>query len=514
MQSNGLSENKLFQETDHTLSRLASIGQMAAGIAHEVRNPLTSVKGFLQLLQKESPHSYLDVACSELERAISTLQNLLEVSKPDLDDEPYVPIHLCSELEAILYLFQDQLYKIRIEKKFENTDEVIYGKRNQLKKAFFNILKNAFEAINEEGTITIEHYRRGRSVHVSICDTGIGIPESKLPLLGTPFFSTKDDGTGMGLAQVFSTIYQHGATIHVNSREGEGTTFMIEFPTEQKEENGVVKLNLEYKKGQDFKEFINLNEGRLNELLAAQAKMAYQENDDEQYRKDLYITCDKIFNFIMDHREHELILLAKERGKIGAKNNIPLIVILDAHQAFRKVYWDLLYNYYQYAELELDKEEFFEMERRVNSGFDTFLAHYFSSYIAYKDEILRSQREIIDDLTVPVIPLSSSMAVLPIVGTMDTYRAKRIQERALNRIASLRTEKIIIDLSGVAFMDTAVVGHLFRIVEGINLLGCHAIVTGIRPEIANTMIEMGISLTGKVETKGTLQQALEELGLR
>ncbi|WP_231705796.1 STAS domain-containing protein [Effusibacillus lacus] len=72
---------------------------------------------------------------------------------------------------------------------------------------------------------------------------------------------------------------------------------------------------------------------------------------------------------------------------------------------------------------------------------------------------------------------------------------------------------MIIDLSGVAYMDTAVVGHLFRIVEGIALLGCKAVLTGIRAEIANTMIEMGITITEKVTTKGTLQQALEDYGL-
>jgi len=184
LQTNGNIKGKQADETDHTLSRLASIGQISAGIAHEVKNPLTSVKGFLQLLQEETKHSYLDLASSELDRAISILQNLLQVSKPDLDDESYNSINLCLELESIIYLFQDQLYRVRIEKNFSDTDQVIYGKKNQLKKGFFNLLKNAFEAIPEEGTIFIEHQRVGNSILLIIRDTGVGIPEEKIPLLG------------------------------------------------------------------------------------------------------------------------------------------------------------------------------------------------------------------------------------------------------------------------------------------------------------------------------------------
>jgi signal transduction histidine kinase len=128
LQSNGQEKNKKVTQTDHTLSRLASIGQIAAGIAHEVRNPLTAVKGFLQLLQEEFSHRYLDIACSELDQAISTLQDLLQVSKPDLEDESYIAINLCSELESLLYLFQDQIYRVQIVRNFRNSDEIIYGK--------------------------------------------------------------------------------------------------------------------------------------------------------------------------------------------------------------------------------------------------------------------------------------------------------------------------------------------------------------------------------------------------
>jgi anti-anti-sigma factor len=505
---NGQEKNKKVTQTDNTLSRLASIGQIAAGIAHEVRNPLTAVKGFLQLLQEEFSHRYLDFAYSELDQAISTLQDLLHVSKPDLEDESYISINLCSELESLLYLFQDQIYRVQIVRNFHNSDEIIYGKRNQLKKAFFNLLKNAFEAIPNEGIITIEHYRMGDFVYVIISDTGVGVPKEKLQLLGTPFFTTKDEGTGMGLTQVFSTIYQHGGTIDVKSREGIGTTFTIQFPTEITEQIGVINLDLQYVNGQSFKEYFLLNQDRFNELFASETKDTIRLIKDSMYEINAHDIFDKMAKLLVEDRQHELNMLAKELGKIGAKNDVPLVIKLELLQAFRKMYWNFLNNYYR--NVELDMEGFFQLGIKTNFILDHYIFHYFSSYIEYKDELLRSHRETIDVLSVPIIPLSASMAVLPIVGTLDTYRAKKVQERTLNQIASLKIQKIIIDLSGVAFMDTAVVGHLFRIVEGIGLLGCKAIITGIRPEIANTMIELGITFTEKVDTKATLQQALEE----
>ncbi len=508
MRLNGQEKNNIVTQTDNTLSRLASIGQIAAGIAHEVRNPLTAVKGFLQLLQKEFSHGYLDFACSELDQAISTLQDLLQVSKPDLEDESYIAINLCSELESLLYLFQDQIYRVQIARNFHNSDEIIYGKRNQLKKAFFNLLKNAFEAIPNEGTISIEHYRMDDFIYVIISDTGVGVPKEKLQLLGTPFFTTKDEGTGMGLTQVFSTIYQHGGTIDVKSSEGIGTTFTIQFPTEITEQIGVIDLNLQYESGQSFKEYFLLNQDRFNELFASEIKDTIQLIEGSMYKINAHDIIDKMSKLLIEDRQHELIMLAKELGKNGAKDNVPLIIKLELIQVFRKMYWNFLHNYYKHV--ELDMEGFFQLGIKTNYILDHYIFHYFSSYIEYKDELLRSHRETIDVLSVPIIPLSASMAVLPIVGTLDTYRAKKVQERTLNQIASLKIQKIIIDLSGVAFMDTAVVGHLFRIVEGIGLLGCKAIITGIRPEIANTMIELGIPFTEKVDTKATLQQALEE----
>ncbi|MDE5413477.1 ATP-binding protein [Alkalihalobacterium chitinilyticum] len=509
---NGKTTNQIREDKDDvTVDRLASVGQIAAGIAHEVRNPLTAVKGFLQLLKKEHPHAYIDIASEELENALATMQNLLNVSKPDLDDEGYSFINLCSELEAILYLFQDKVYNVEIIKKFENYDVNIYGRKNQLKKAFFNLLKNSFEAIPDSGTITIKHYINNEHLVVSISDTGVGIPEEKINMLGTPFFTSKETGTGMGLTQVYSTIYEHHGMIEATSEVGLGTNFTIYFPIQQNNGIGVMKLNLVYEEQQTFNEFYLTNREVFNDLLTRQSRELFERIKENNEINDQFIlnSTHKVIEFLHEANEYGLIMHAKEQGKKWAMHDIELILILEWFQMVRKIYWDFLANYYE-QQIQLNLQEFFDLERRVNYNLDSYIKHFSSSFSEYSQELIQSQNELIDDLNVPIIPLYDTMAILPIIGAVDTRRAKNIQVKLLEEIHNQSLKHIIIDLSGVAYLDTAVLGHLFKIINGIRIQGCKAVLTGIRPEITNTIVELGIELNEKVETKGTLQQAIQD----
>ncbi|MHC0037620.1 two-component system sensor histidine kinase NtrB [Pseudoneobacillus sp. C159] len=207
-----------------------SVQILAAGIAHEVRNPLTVVRGFLQLLKEEMNHPYLTTMEQELDKALSTLTNLLHVTKPDIHDEPSTPIDLCKELDSIAYLFQEKLYNIEIVKLYQNPGVMVVGKRNALIKAIFNLMKNAIEAISHNGKIVIEQFVKDDRINLKITDSGIGIAKENLTKLGTPFFTMKRDGTGMGLSQVFSVVHHHNGRISVQSEIGKGTTFHICLP--------------------------------------------------------------------------------------------------------------------------------------------------------------------------------------------------------------------------------------------------------------------------------------------
>lgn len=131
-----ITKQKLAEKLLSHNDKLASIGQISAGIAHEVRNPLTAVKGFTQLLKEQVEHNYLETIESELDKALSTLNNLLQVSKPDLIDEARVPIRLCQELDSIVFMFQERLYNIEIHTDFKDRQQVFMGKKNILVKAF------------------------------------------------------------------------------------------------------------------------------------------------------------------------------------------------------------------------------------------------------------------------------------------------------------------------------------------------------------------------------------------
>jgi len=493
------------------LNQLASVGQIAAGIAHEVKNPLTAVKGFLQLLKESPTDEYVDIAQSELNNALATLENLLHVSKPDSDEEPYQPIKMAVELEVLFTLFQDQIYRVEIQRNLRDTETMIYGKRNQLKKALFNLLKNAFEAIPEKGTITVEHYETDEEVHISIRDTGVGIPPEKLKMLGTPFFTTKPDGTGMGLTQVFSVIYEHHGTIDVHSIVNQGTTFHISLPKKTNSPHrGVIDLNVDYVQGEDVRNFLLQNQNFFEKRLLTEAVHVNEKINEilNIGNIDLLSNAHKLVLLIVDGREHEMISFAKKEGVAWAKYSLTLAFKLEWIQTVRRVLWDFLYQYDRLHSKGNDREHFFELERSINHMVDQFLNHFFISYSECKDQLIHSQREMVNNLSVPIIPLTQNVCILPLIGKIDDERASIIEEKVINHIGESRIEVLIMDLSGVFSMEITILNKWMGLLNGMTLMGCKPVVTGLRPEVVRQIIQSGISFESPVITKGTLQQAL------
>ncbi len=216
---------------------------------------------------------------------------------------------------------------------------------------------------------------------------------------------------------------------------------------------------------------------------------------------------------ILEIDEDSIIQKAKKRGIASAQTEYPIHMAWELFQSSRGIIWNAIKNYYAESQTKLDEAEFFELERRINDIIDLFIEAYTAQYVTYKDDLLRSHRETVDELTVPIIPLADKVCILPIVGNVDTYRAKKIREKTLMRVSELKAQQLIIDLSGVPFVDTAVVNHLFKIVKGIKLLGCSTILTGISPEIADTMIELGIEIDNEIKTRSDLHQALQDIHL-
>lgn len=501
-------------DSHHHVSQLASIGQIAAGIAHEVRNPLTAVKGFLQLLQHDQKQEYVEIAHSELDNALKTLNNLLQVSKPDLEDEEYQSIYLSVELESIINLFQDKMYEIKVITNFKDTDSAIYGRKNQFKKAFFNLIKNAIEAMNGVGTLTLTHCVIGQEVMVTIKDTGVGIPEEKLSLLGTPFFTTKDEGTGMGLAQVFSVIYKHGGNITIDSRENQGTEFTIRVPQHHnKSQRGVRNVDVLYEETYTIKEFFLENQKLFEDRLLTEATNVREKIEEIHNigNINLLSNAHRLVLYVVEGREHELISFAKQEGRAWASHSLTLAFKLEWIQAIRRTLWDFLYNFDKFKNVEADRVAFYSMEKSINELIDQFLTYFFINYTKYKDEELDKQRQLVENLSVPIIPINSDICILPLIGAIDDIRIETIQDKVFTEIENRQIQTLIIDLSGVASIGQVGADNFIRIIDGLTMMGCTTILTGMRAEIVKKLIAQGNQLLKRAVFKGTLQLALNDV---
>jgi len=231
-----LREIRDLQERVRRSERLASLGRLAAGVAHEIRNPLSSIRGFAQFFQnrfkgQEKEQEYAAVMVREVDRLNRVITELLDFARPK---EPHRESHNLQEiLEQTLKVLEPELAgrNIGVEKKLDASLPRILADRDQLSQAFLNLMLNALESMEGEGKLRISLESEGASaLTISIADTGKGIPPEDLERVFEPFFSTKRKGTGLGLAIVHQIVENHKGQIRVESREGEGTTFRITLP--------------------------------------------------------------------------------------------------------------------------------------------------------------------------------------------------------------------------------------------------------------------------------------------
>lgn len=232
-----LSEVRALQAQVERAERLASIGRLAAGVAHEIRNPLGSLKGFLQYFQRKLPldaqdKTYLSVMIQEVDRLNAVVSNLLEFARPK---EPTLQACDVTEIlrHALTLLAQDAAAKqARIRRDFPDELPPMRLDRDQITQALLNFLLNAIQAIDADGEIRVSASvsADSGSIDITIGDTGAGIAPDDLPRIFDPFFSTKKQGNGLGLAIAHAIIERHRGEISVESELGRGATFRIRLP--------------------------------------------------------------------------------------------------------------------------------------------------------------------------------------------------------------------------------------------------------------------------------------------
>lgn len=214
--------------------KLASIGQLSAGIAHEIRNPLAIIKMIANTMQKEIGNNQelrqeLQVIDEEVERANSVIKSLLKFSKTNKPEKKMESVNQI--LYDVLVIVNQYLYQHSITVNFaENEIPTILCDKNQLIQAFINLILNAIDAMPQGGSIDITTINKGKSIIINMRDSGIGIDETIIEKIFDPFFTTKEEGTGLGLAIVYRIIEEHEGSITVTSKPGQGTCFEIKLP--------------------------------------------------------------------------------------------------------------------------------------------------------------------------------------------------------------------------------------------------------------------------------------------
>jgi signal transduction histidine kinase len=229
-----VTEIKKMEEQMSNSEKLASIGRLAAGIAHEIGNPLTSVFSFVQILQEMEQDEFkkdsLQTIYFHINRISETLKQLSGFSKMPAVEPKECQVNEIIESSINLIQYDKRAKDIIIKKELSPSLPPAVVDANQLSQVFVNLILNAIDAMSEGGSLTLRSYTKNHSVVIQFEDTGVGIPKDRQMKIFDPFYTTKEKGTGLGLAVSYNIIKKMNATISVESEVGKGTTFTITIP--------------------------------------------------------------------------------------------------------------------------------------------------------------------------------------------------------------------------------------------------------------------------------------------
>ncbi|MFV8830349.1 ATP-binding protein [Alkalihalobacterium sp. APHAB7] len=216
--------------------KLKSLSEMAASISHEVRNPLTVTRGFIQLLKSpgiddEKKITYLDLSLQELDRAESIITDYLTFAKPHENIELEL-LNVTAEVNYVANLMEPYalMQNVSITKEFFIKESYFLGNKKQFLQCLINLSKNAIEAMQNGGKLEFKVNKENEKITIQLTDNGVGMSSEQIGRLGVPFFTNKEKGTGLGTMVAFSIVKAMKGEIKVKSRVNEGTTFTISIP--------------------------------------------------------------------------------------------------------------------------------------------------------------------------------------------------------------------------------------------------------------------------------------------
>jgi two-component system sporulation sensor kinase B len=228
-----LYENAMLRTEMQKSEKLNIVSELAASVAHEVRNPLTVVRGFIQLLESTEDvknKEYMRLVLAELDRAEQIISDYLNLARPQIDKKEY--ICLSAQLIEMTTLMSSFAAMRGVYLQVEIAEELYtVGDKTKLKQAIMNVVKNGIEAIQEnKGYLKVTAVQKDESIVIRVKDSGVGMTKEQLTRLGQPYYSLKEKGTGLGLMVTFSILQAHNGTIVYKSEIGKGTEAIITLP--------------------------------------------------------------------------------------------------------------------------------------------------------------------------------------------------------------------------------------------------------------------------------------------
>jgi two-component system NtrC family sensor kinase len=234
---------KQSQDTLRRADRLSSLGLLTAGLAHEIRNPLVAIRTFTQLLPEryedaEFRNGFQSLALKEVDRICGLITDLLSFARPSKPNVAQEDMNNVIEGIARILDTQAKEKSVELVRYFAPNLPKVWIDREQMKQVFMNLIFNGIQAMNDGGTITISTRifspdateQSPSFVQVEVRDTGVGIPNENLEHIFDPFFTSKDEGSGLGLSISHQIVQEHGGYVTVESKVGKGTSFLVNIP--------------------------------------------------------------------------------------------------------------------------------------------------------------------------------------------------------------------------------------------------------------------------------------------
>lgn len=231
-----ITERFLLERQVITAEKFSVVGKLAAGLAHEIRNPLTSIIGFIKILKTTSEHpadkkhKYLEIVYNELLHLNKLVSQFVLMARPSFPDRK--PFNIQELVQETLLFMESQFIMKNVSTPLlhDNSPTMLYADPLQIKQVLINILQNALEAVDEKGRIHVFLESDAYHVKIRIEDNGIGLDKNELAQILNPFFTTKENGLGLGLSVSYRIIENHGGTIDITSNKHAGTTMTITLP--------------------------------------------------------------------------------------------------------------------------------------------------------------------------------------------------------------------------------------------------------------------------------------------